>query len=164
VQRIHRSGLSYEEIRRGSGVSVQAGTIGTWARGQAECPLNPEDVRRLARFLGDDEVLSRADAVSTSLRDLWRLHRKAGRWLSARLAAASRTGLGDDAIRGQVEDDVLDPALGLRASDLLGAIRLCRVTAIGAETFAPSGAAGSPLTPADAAALCLPASGAARAG
>jgi hypothetical protein len=164
VQGIHRSGLSYEEIRRGSGVSVQAGTIGTWARGRVECPLNPEDVRRLARFLGDDEVLSRADAVSTSLRELWRLHRKAGRWLSARLAAASRAGLEDDAIRGRVQDDVLDPALGLRASDLLGAIRLCRVTAIGAEALAPSGATGSPLAPSDAAALCSPASGAARPG
>jgi hypothetical protein len=161
VQRIHRTGMTYEEIRRGSGVSVQADTIGTWARGRTECPLNPEDVRRMARFLGDDEVLSRADAVAISLQELWRLHRKIGRWLSGRLDAASRTGLGDDAIQGRVQDDVLDPALGLRASDLLGAIRLCRVTGVGAECLAPSGATGSPLTPTDATALCSPANGSA---
>ena len=139
VRRIPGSGLTYEEIRRRSGVSVQAGTIGTWARGQAECPLNPEDVRRLAGFLGDDDVLSRADAVAAALRALWQLHRKAGRWLSARLADASRAGLGDDAIRGRARDEVLDAALGLRASDLLGAIRLCRVIAAGTTCSVPAG-------------------------
>ena len=156
VRRIPDSGLSYEEIRQQSGVSVQAKTIGTWARGQAECPLDPEDVRRLARFLEDDDVLSRADAVAAALRSLWQLHRKAGRWLSARLAEASRAGLGDDAIRGRIRDEVLDPALGLRASDLLGTIRLCRVTAAGTTCSAPAGATGSPLPPAEAAALCSP--------
>ena len=161
VRRIPRSGLNYEEIRRRSGVSVQAKTIGTWARGQAECPLDPEDVRRLARFLEDDDVLSRADAVAAALRSLWQLHRKAGRWLSARLADASRAGLGDNAIRGRIRDEVLDPALGLRASDLLGTIRLCRVTAAGTTCAAPSGATGSPLPPAQATALCSPLSSAA---
>jgi hypothetical protein len=156
VQRIPDSGLNYEEIRRRSGVSVQAKTIGTWARGQAECPLDPEDVRLLARFLGDDDVLSRADAVAAALRALWQLHQKAGRWLSSRLADASRAGLGDDAIRGRIRDEVLDLALGLRASDLLGAIRLCRVTAVGTTCCAPAGATGSPLPPTEAAALCLP--------
>ena len=156
VRRIPGSGLTYEEIRWRSGVSVQAKTIGTWARGQAECPLDPEDVRRLAGFLEDDDVLSRADAVAAALRALWQLHRKAGRWLSARLADASRAGLGDDAIRGRARDEVLDPALGLRASDLLGAIRLCRVTATGTTCSAPAGATGSPLSPTQAAALCVP--------
>jgi hypothetical protein len=159
VRRIPGSGLSYEEIRRRSGVSVQAKTIGTWARGQAECPLDPEDVRRLARFLEDDDVLSRADAVAAALKSLWQLHRKAGRWLSSRLADASRAGLGDDAIRGRIRDEVLDPALGLRASDLLGTIRLCRVTAAGTTCCAPAGATGSPLSPAEAAALCSPLTG-----
>lgn len=154
VQRIPRSGLTYEEIRRRSGVSVQAKTIGTWARGQADCPLDPEDVRRLAAALDDEAVLSRADAIAAALRDLWRLHQKAGRWLSARLAEASRAGLGDAAIRGSIRDQVLDPVLGLRASDLLGSIRLCRVTSVGAICSAPSGATGIPLAPADAAALC----------
>jgi hypothetical protein len=156
VRRIPGSGLSYEEIRRQSGVSVQAKTIGTWARGQAECPLDPEDVRCLASFLKDDDVLSRADAVAAALRALWQLHRKAGRWLSSRLAEASRAGLGDDAIRGRIRDEVLDPALGLRASDLIGTIRLCRVTAAGTTCCAPAGATGSPLSPAEAAALCSP--------
>jgi len=156
VRRIPGSGLSYEEIRRLSGVSVQAKTIGTWARGQAECPLDPEDVRRLAGFLEDNDVLSRADAVAAALRALWQLHRKAGRWLSARLADASRAGLGDDAIRGRARDEVLDAALGLRASDLLGAIRLCRVIAAGTTCSVPAGATGSPLSPAQAAALCVP--------
>jgi len=156
VQRIPDSGLTYEEIRQQSGVSVQAKTIGTWARGQAECPLNPEDVRRLARLLEDDDVLSRADAVAAALRSLWHMHQKAGRWLSARLADASRAGLGDDAIRGRIRDEILDPALGLRASDLLGTIRLCRVTAAGSTCTAPAGATGSPLPPDVAAALCSP--------
>jgi hypothetical protein len=156
VRRIPDSGLNYEEIRRRSGVSVQAKTIGTWARGQAECPLDPEDVRRLASFLGDDDVLSRADAVAAALRALWQLHQRAGRWLSSRLAEASHAGLDDDAIRGRIRDKVLDPALGLRASDLLGTIRLCRVIAAEATCCAPADATGSPLPPAEAAALCLP--------
>ena len=154
VHRIPDSGLSYEEIRQRSGISVQAKTIGTWARGQAECPLDPEDVRRLARVLEDSDVLSRADAVSAALRALWHLHQKAGRWLSSRLAEASRAGLGDDAIRGRIRDEVLDPALGLRASDLLGSVGLYRVTSIGSVCSAPSGATGSPLPPAEATALC----------
>lgn len=157
VQRIPRSGLTYEEIRRRSGVSVQAKTIGTWARGQAECPLDPEDVRRLAGAFHDEDVLSRADAIATALRELWHLHQKAGRWLSARLAEASRVGLGDAAIRGSIRDQVLDPVLGLRASDLLGSIRLCQVTSVGTMCSAPSGATGIPLSPAEAATLCSPA-------
>jgi hypothetical protein len=156
VRRIPDTGLSYEEIRLRSGVSVQAKTIGTWARGQAECPLDPEDVRRLARLLEDDDVLSRADAVAAALRALWHLHQKAGRWLSSRLADASLAGLGDDAIRGRIRDEVLDPSLGLRASDLLGTIRLCCVTAVGTTCSAPADATGSPLPPAAAAALCSP--------
>jgi hypothetical protein len=85
------------------------------------------------------------------------LHQKAGRWLSARLAEASRAGLGDAAIRGSIRDQILDPVLGLRASDLLGSIRLCQVTLVGAMCSAPSGATGIPLSPAEAAALCSPA-------
>lgn len=156
VRRIPDRGMSYEEIRRRSGVSVGAAAIGTWARGQAECPRDPEDVRRLARFLEHDDVLSRADAVAAALQALWRLHQRAGRWLSSRLADASRAGLSDDAIRGHARDEVLDPVLGLRASDLLGTIRSCRVISTGATCFAPSGATGIPLSPADAAALCSP--------
>ena len=161
VRRIPDSGLSYEEIRQGACISVQAKTIGTWARGQAECPLDPQDVRRLAHILKDDDVLSRADAVAAALRALWQLHQKAGRWLSSRLAEASRAGLADDAIRGRIRDEVLDPALGLRASDLLGSIRFYQVTAVGAACTAPSGATGSPIPPSQAAALCSPASAAA---
>jgi hypothetical protein len=156
VRRIPDSGMTYEEIRQRSGISVQGKTIGTWARGQAECPLNPEDVRRLALIMKDDEVLSRADAVATALWELWQLHKKAGRWLSAKLTQASRVGLGDDALRGRIEDTVLDPGLGLRASDLIGSIRLYRVVVVGEACSAPSGATGSPLPPAEAAALCSP--------
>jgi hypothetical protein len=159
VQRIPGSGMSYAEIRQRSGISVQPKTIGTWARGQAECPLDPEDVRRLARVLKDEDVLSRADAVATALRALWRLHQKAGRWLSDRLAHASRVGLGDDALRGRTQDEVLDPSLGLRASDLLGSVHLYRVVAVGDACYAPSGAAGSPLPPGDVIELCSPITG-----
>ena len=156
VRRIHDSEMSYEEIRQRSGISVQAKTIGTWARGQAECPLNPEDVRRLAQTLTDVDVLSRADAVALALRALWRMHMDVGKWLSDRLAEASRVELGDDAIRGRVQDVVVDSRLGLRASDLLRSVRLYQVVAVGEVCSAPSGATGSPLLPADAHALCTP--------
>ena len=156
VQRIPSSGMSYEEIRRRSGVSVQAATIGTWARGQAECPLDPGDVRRLAGTLGDEDVLARADAVAAALRALWQLHKNAGHWVSAQLKRASRMGLGDDALRGRVHDTVLDSRLGLRASDLLGSIRLYQVVAVGDLRSAPVGVTGSPLPPGDATALCMP--------
>ena len=151
------SGLTYEEIRRRSGVSVQAKTIGTWARGQAECPLDPEDVRRLA------DASSRRRRAVTRGRGRCRapgavaLHRKAGRWLSARLAEASRAGLGDDAIRGRIRDEILDPVLGLRASDLLGTHPSLPRHLGRAMCSAPSGATGNPLSPAEAAALCSPA-------
>lgn len=159
VQRIPGSGLSYEEVRQRSGVSVQAKTIGTWVRGRAVCPLDPEDVRRLARALDDDKVLSRADAVAAALLGLWRMHQRAGRWLSAKLAYASRVGLGDDALRGRIEDEMLDPALGLRASDLLGSVRLYQVTQVGPACHAPSGAAGIPIAPDEAVGLCSPLTG-----
>jgi hypothetical protein len=159
VQRIPASGLSYEEVRQRSGVSVQAKTIGTWVRGRAVCPLDPEDVRRLARALDDAKVLSRADAVAAALLGLWRMHQRAGRWLSAKLAYASRVGLGDDALRGRIEDEMLDPALGLRASDLLGSVRLYQVTHVGHACYAPSGAAGVPIAPDEAIGLCSPLTG-----
>jgi hypothetical protein len=156
VRRIPDSGMTYEEIRCRAGLSVSASAIGTWARGQTEYLLNGGDVRRLAQMLNDDDVLSRADAVATALHMLWDLHRQVGRWLSLKLAQASRVGLGDDAIRGQIRDDVVDPRLGLRASDLLGSIHLYQVIAVEDRCCAPAGAVGSPLPAADAAALCRP--------
>lgn len=122
--RHYGSNLSYEEIHRrmmayGTRVTTTQ-TIGNWVRGVVAGPQDPEDIRRFARAVGDEELQSRADAVAKALAALHSLHRRAGYWLNAQI----------DASRANEREDRGDELLGIRVSDLLEAVRPHRVSEV----------------------------------
>jgi len=113
-------------------------TIGTWIRGDSEGPENPDDVRRFAVAVDDQELLRRADAVGQALRTSRIVHRAVGRWLSAQITGA----------QVHRDDALVDPELGVHVADLLEAVSVHAVAAIDPHLVsAPVGAVGVLLNP-----------------
>jgi hypothetical protein len=113
-------------------------TIGTWIRGDSEGPDDPDDVRRFAVSVNDQELLRRADAVGQALRTSRILHRAVGRWLSAQITGAQL----------RRDDALIDPELGVNVADLLEAVSVHEVTAVDRRLVsAPVGAVGVLLDP-----------------
>jgi hypothetical protein len=113
-------------------------TIGMWIRGDSEGPGDPDDVRRFAAAVSDQELSDRADAVGQALRTSGILHRAVGRWLSAQITGAQLH-------RG---DALVDPELGVHVADLLEAVSVHEVAAVDPQLMsAPAGAVGVLLDP-----------------
>jgi len=113
-------------------------TIGTWIRGNCEGPVDPDDVRRFAAAVNDQELLRRADAVGQALRTSRILHRAVGRWLSAQITGAQL----------RRDDALIDPELGVHVADLLEAVSVHEVAAVDSQLVsAPVGAVGVLLDP-----------------
>jgi hypothetical protein len=113
-------------------------TIGTWIRGSCEGPIDPDDVRRFAVAVNDQELLRRADAVGQALRTSRILHRAVGRWLSAQITGAQL----------RRDDALIDPELGVHVADLLEAVSVHEVAAVDSQLVsAPVGAVGVLLDP-----------------
>ena len=112
--------------------------IGAWIRGDSEGPADPEDVRRFAVAVRDQELTARADMVGQALRVNRVLHRAVGRWLSAQIRGAQLDG----------HEALIDPELGVYVTDLLEAVSVHEVAAVGSRLLsAPAGAVGILLDP-----------------
>lgn len=115
--------------------------IGSWIRGDSEGPVDPDDVRRFAIAVRDRDLADRAPAVAQALRVNRVLHRAVGRWLSTQIRGAQL----------DRRDAVIDPELGVYVTDLLEAVSVHEVAAVGSRLVsAPAGAVGMLLDPATA--------------
>lgn len=107
--------------------------IGSWIRGDSEGPVDTDDVRRFAVAVRDRELAGRAPAVAQALRVNRVLHRAVGRWLSMQIRGAQMDG----------RDALIDPELGVYVTDLLEAVSVHEVAAVGSRLLsAPVGAVG----------------------
>jgi hypothetical protein len=112
--------------------------IGAWIRGDSEGPVDLDDVRRFAIAVRDRELAARAATVGQALRVNRVLHRAVGRWLSAQIRGA----------RLRRDDALIDPELGVYVTDLLEAVSVHEVAAVGSRLVsAPAGAVGILLDP-----------------
>jgi len=125
VRTIPASGLSYQQVLEAmTGTSLTSWTtIYSWYRGVTQGPANLDDVARLAEALDDKELGVAAPHIVTALATMRRIHGKVGRWLSDQLAEA----------RSDRDDVLIDPDLSIHFSDLLEAVTMHRVLAIGVD-------------------------------
>ncbi|MEU2179026.1 hypothetical protein ABZ552_32865 [Nocardia sp. NPDC019219] len=130
--RASTSGQTYAEILRrmqaiGTRVTAEQ-TLGNWVRGVVDGPRDPADVDRFARAIGDDQLRNHADQIAHALETVHGVHRRAGGWLSRRLAGA----------RAIDEHLVIEGGQKMHVSDLMDAVTTHRVLQVDRTVRAPT--------------------------
>ncbi len=117
------NGLLRQMQARGSQL-VSTLTLGFWLRGLVLCPLDPEDLRRVAEVLDMGFVRQYHGRISQAANRLRGLHRglslKLNRWLEDHATGALHKN----------DDDVIDTDLGLTFGDIRNSLLVLRVVEI----------------------------------
>ncbi len=115
-----------EELQNGGSRITSVQTLHSWIQGRILCPQDPQDLRRLARFLRMDFVGENWEAISRAAHRLASLHialsLRLGAWLAR--AAEIRSSYALDM------DEVVDPTLGLTLADFLDAFQVLSVESV----------------------------------
>jgi hypothetical protein len=112
--------------------------VGQWLRGLAAGPLDPTDVSRFARAVGDEELLGASGAVAAAQRTRRVLHRAVGKWLSAQITGAQVSR----------KESLVDADLGVHVADLLEAVSVHQVADVSENlALVPAAAVGILLNP-----------------
>ncbi|MEO3946214.1 DrmE family protein [Gorillibacterium sp. CAU 1737] len=139
---------TYEKIRRAiqeHGGNVETTyTIANWINGDVSSVKNPNNVRAVAKIIGESSYLEKWNTIYNAMRRLWNIHIKLGRVLGAIISESAAKAVEDFA--SEWVDIGLDIKLPL--DDIMASIELVEVLTVDTEQdyFVPYVYAEKPIT------------------